>query len=246
VAAASDESDAAESKFRGDLVRRAFDVAVASAGLVVLLPILAACAVAVLAGSRGPVLYRSRRVGLHGEEFDMLKFRKMRVDATGPRLTCANDDRFTPSGRLLAKWKLDELPQLVNVIRGEMSMVGPRPEDPEFVARAHPSFVEVLTVRPGITGLSQLAFARESEILDLEQDRVDGYLRRLLPQKLGLDALYARERSLGLDARILAWTFLAVLLRREVAVHRATGKMGFRRRPTTARAGKFRGWIGER
>jgi lipopolysaccharide/colanic/teichoic acid biosynthesis glycosyltransferase len=201
------------------------------AGLLILLalPVLAACAAAIALDSGRPILFRCRRTGRNGVEFDMLKFRKMPSDAAGPPLTAARDERFTRVGRWLAAWKLDELPQLINVLRGEMSFVGPRPEDPAFVAVAGAEFEEVLAIRPGITGLSQLAFARESEVLDREPDRLEAYVSRLLPQKLALDRLYAREQSLLLDLRIVLWTFISIALRRDVSVHRATGKLGLRR-----------------
>jgi lipopolysaccharide/colanic/teichoic acid biosynthesis glycosyltransferase len=218
---------------QSDLVQRAFDVAVALGALVLLAPLLVMCALAVAAESRGPILYRCRRVGRYGVEFDMLKFRKMHAYATGPPLTAARDDRFTRVGRILARWKLDEVPQLLNVLRGEMSIVGPRPEAPEFVDLA--AFERVLAVRPGITGLSQIAFACEAEILDREEDRIESYVRRLLPQKLALDGLYAQRRSLLVDLRVVGWTICAVALRRDVAVHRATAKLNIRRRPATAR-----------
>jgi lipopolysaccharide/colanic/teichoic acid biosynthesis glycosyltransferase len=220
----------------GDRAQRLFDLALATGLLVTLSPIMVLCALAVALDSRGPVLYRCRRVGRYGVEFDMLKFRKMHAYAAGPRLTASRDDRFTRVGGILAKWKLDELPQLLNVLRGEMSIVGPRPEDPEFVAAADAAFASVLTVRPGVTGLSQLAFACESEILDREEHRVDGYLRRLLPQKLALDALYAQRRSLYFDLRVVAWTIIALAFRRDVAVHRTSGRLNVRRRPRRATA----------
>ena len=215
---------------RSDLAQRVFDVAFAVVALVLLSPILLSCAVAVAVESRGPVLYRCRRVGRHGAEFGMLKFRKMHSDATGPRLTSARDPRFTRVGRVLAKWKLDELPQLLNVLRGQMSIVGPRPEDPEFVAVAGAAFADVMTVRPGVTGFSQIAFVCESEILDREEDRIEAYVRRVLPEKLALDGLYARRRSLWTDLRVVAWTVFAGALRRAVAVDRATGKFNVRHR----------------
>jgi lipopolysaccharide/colanic/teichoic acid biosynthesis glycosyltransferase len=219
---------------RRDLAQRAFDLAFALLALLLLSPVFVICALAIVADSRGPVLYRGRRVGRHGVEFDMLKFRKMHADAAGPRLTSARDDRFTRVGRVLAQWKLDELPQLLNVLRGQMSIVGPRPEDPEFVALAGAAFAPVLAVRPGITGLSQIAFASESEILDREDDRIECYVRSVLPQKLALDGLYAERRSLLVDVRAVAWTIFAVALRRDVAVHRGTVKLNVRRRPNSA------------
>ena len=157
----------------------------------------------------------------------MLKFRKMQNDASGPPLTSADDDRFTRVGRFLARSKLDELPQLLNVIRGQMSLVGPRPEDPEFVA-LHPYAYETINLsRPGVTGLCQLAFAKESQIIG-DADPVHVYAERFLPQKLGIDFLYVRERTVWLDLKILCWTAV-VLLRKDVAVHRQTGRVTLRR-----------------
>lgn len=166
----------------------------------------------------------------------MLKFRKMHDGASGPALTAADDARFTRVGRALARTKLDEIPQLVNVLRGEMSLVGPRPEDPRFVRLEADKYRTILRVRPGITGLSQLAFARESQILD-PTDRVGHYVRAIFPQKLAIDALYVRNWTIRLDLAILAWTGLAVLARREVAVNRENGGLTLRRRkplPTSA------------
>jgi lipopolysaccharide/colanic/teichoic acid biosynthesis glycosyltransferase len=207
------------------------DVVLAAALLVVLLPFLLIAALAIVLESRGGVFYRCTRVGRGGVVFPMLKFRKMRVDAAGPALTARDDERLTGVGRVLARTKVDELPQLWNVLRGQMSLVGPRPEDPRFVALHRAEYDAILKVAPGITGLCQLAFAREAEILD-EANPVDDYVERLLPQKARLDRLYAQERTLAMDLRILVWTAMVVLFRREVAVHRETARLSFRRRPT--------------
>ena len=165
----------------------------------------------------------------------MLKFRKMRDDVPGPPLTLDHDERLTRVGRFLAATKCDEIPQLWNVLRGEMSLVGPRPEDPDFVAHGAGDYERILDVKPGITGLAQLAFAHESRILDPNAP-VEDYLERLLPQKMALDLFYASRRSVLLDLRILAWTAIAVLFGREVAVDRATGRLSLRRRPARADA----------
>lgn len=210
--------------------KRLLDMVGAALLLIVLLPLFVLVAAAVKLDSRGPVFYRCRRVGLGGREFAMVKFRKMRDDAAGPPLTIGSDSRFTRVGRLLARTKLDELPQLWNVLRGDMSLVGPRPEDVAFVAIHRAAYDEILRVRPGISGLSQLAFAREADVLD-ERDAVRHYVERLLPQKVRMDILYARRRSLRMDARILFWTLAAVVMRRDVAVHRGTGELNLRRRP---------------
>lgn len=210
-------------------IKRAFDIAVSGLLLFATLPIIALVALAIKLDSRGPVFYQARRIGYRGRPLRMLKFRKMHDLATGSALTTAGDHRFTRVGEWLAKLKLDELPQLWNVLRGEMSLIGPRPEDPSFVAMHAEDFVDILQVKPGVTGLSQLAFAEESRILD-DDDPTGHYLKRILPQKMGMDRLYARRFRLRLDLSILFWTLVAVLARREVAVHRATGRMNLRRR----------------
>jgi lipopolysaccharide/colanic/teichoic acid biosynthesis glycosyltransferase len=214
------------------VAKRLLDVLVSSLMLVLLLPLFLLVAAAVKLTSRGPLFFRSVRVGLLGDELRMLKFRKMRDGASGPALTAKDDARFTRVGRLLALAKLDEMPQLWNVVKGEMSLVGPRPEDPGFVAARADEYARILTVKPGITGLCQLAFAKESELLDSE-GTIDAYVGRLLPKKIELDLLYVQRRSIALDLRILAWTAAAVLLRRDVAVHRETAQLSRRRRPKT-------------
>jgi lipopolysaccharide/colanic/teichoic acid biosynthesis glycosyltransferase len=209
------------------------DLVIATVLLVLLLPLLAILSAAIKLDSRGPVFFRCRRVGYRGTELSMLKFRKMHVSASGAPLTLSEDARFTRIGRLLAKTKLDELPQLWNVLKGEMALVGPRPEAHEFVALREADYAVILSVRPGITGLCQLAFTKESEILDPD-DRIGFYVTRLLPQKAALDRLYAEHRSLRMDLRILIWTAVAVLSRRDIAVNRTTAKLSFRRRPSAA------------
>jgi lipopolysaccharide/colanic/teichoic acid biosynthesis glycosyltransferase len=159
----------------------------------------------------------------------MLKFRKMHSDASGLPLTSDDDARFTRIGRFLSRAKLDEVPQLWHVLRGEMSLIGPRPEDPGFVAERFAEYEDILSVRPGITGLSQIAFAEESAILD-KDDPVAHYRDRIFPQKIRLDRMYAAQPTLAMDFQIIFWTAAAVMLRRQVAVHRGTGRMNLRRR----------------
>jgi lipopolysaccharide/colanic/teichoic acid biosynthesis glycosyltransferase len=211
-------------------LKRSLDFTVAGLLLLAALPVIALVALIIKLDSRGPVFYKASRIGHRGRPLRMLKFRKMHHHATGPALTMADDHRFTRVGELLARTKLDELPQLWNVVKGDMSLIGPRPEDPSFVAMHLEEFGEILRVRPGVTGLSQLAFAEESRILD-DEDPTGHYLTRILPQKMGMDRLYAMKYKLRLDVNILTWTFVAVLLRRQVAVHRGTGRMNLRRRP---------------
>lgn len=210
--------------------KRLLDIAVAALLIVLLLPLGAAAAAAIKLDSRGPVFFRCRRVGFRGQDLAMLKFRKMHDSASGVALTLSDDDRFTRVGRWLASTKLDELPQLWNVLRGQMSLVGPRPEDPGFVELRRDDYAVILSVKPGMTGLCQLAFAKESEILDAD-DRVGAYVTRLLPQKAALDSLYAQRRSVFMDLKILFWTAIAVMGRRDVAVNRRSGDLNLRRRP---------------
>jgi lipopolysaccharide/colanic/teichoic acid biosynthesis glycosyltransferase len=210
--------------------KRVLDVALASTLLLLTLPLLVLIALAVVIESPGPVFYRARRVGWRGRPLEMLKFRKMVPTAGGRRLTIEGDDRLTRIGSLLSKTRLDELPQLWHVLRGDMSFVGPRPEDPDFVAARPEDYAEILTARPGLTGLSQLAFANERAILRADEPERD-YLDRIFPQKCALDRPYVTNASATRDLSVLAWTGAAVVLRREVAVHRGTGRLGLRRRP---------------
>jgi len=209
--------------------KRAIDVLVAGGLLVLLVPLIALASILIVVDSPGGAFFRCDRAGFRGRRLRMLKFRKMREGASGRALTMDDDDRFTRIGPWLAKFKLDEVPQLWHVVKGEMSLVGPRPEDPSFVERHGSAYDHILSVRPGITGLSQLAFAEESRILD-DDDPLGHYVDRLLPQKVNLDRLYASQRTLLLDIKILTWTVAAVILRRQVAVHRGTGKMNLRKR----------------
>ncbi|HEY8775091.1 MAG TPA: sugar transferase [Gaiellaceae bacterium] len=212
---------------------RIFDFAAALFLLLLLTPLIVLITIGILIDSRGPILYGCTRVGRYGNTFRMLKFRKMNAQAQGPPLTVASDTRFTRFGRLLARTKLDEVPQLWNVVRGDMSLVGPRPEDIAFVSLLRNDYEEILTVPPGITGLSQLAFAKESQLLAAE-DSHDYYIERLLPQKVELDRLYARRRSLLFNLQVLLWTAVVVGLIGDVAVNRATGRATLRRRPRQA------------
>lgn len=218
--------DAGRSRAR---TKRVLDVTVALGLLVLLALPLLLIALAVKLDSPGPVFYRVRRVGHGARPLTMLKFRKMHDRAGGIPLTADADPRLTRVGRVLARSRLDELPQLWDVLRGRMSIVGPRPEAPEFVALHREAYHHILSVRPGITGLSQLAFAEEHSILD-QADLVSDYVGRILPQKVGLDSLYAHEYGLLMDLKVLIWTVAAVILRKRVSVHRGTGALTLRRR----------------
>lgn len=215
-------------------LKRGFDVAFASLALAGLLPLLALIALAIKVDSRGPVFYRVRRVGFRGRPLMMLKFRKMHHNADGSLLTTGGDPRLTRVGAMLTRAKLDELPQLWDVICGRMSVVGPRPEDPSFVGLHDHAYRQILSVRPGITGFSQLAFADEQRILEVH-DAVADYVARILPQKVAMDIMYASACDLRRDMRVLRWTVCAVVLRKQVAVNRATGGLTLRQRRVAPR-----------
>jgi lipopolysaccharide/colanic/teichoic acid biosynthesis glycosyltransferase len=210
------------------VLKRSVDVIVAVLALVILALPLGIIALLVVLDSAGPVFYRADRVGFRGRPLKMLKFRKMHEDAAGGALTLAGDERLTRVGRWLVRGHLDELPQLWHVLRGEMSLVGPRPESPSFVALFAEEYEVILQVRPGITGYTQVAFARESAILD-PQDPRSHYLSAVLPQKVALDRLYACHRSFIGDIKILIATALTIV-GPPVAVDRATGALTLRRR----------------
>ena len=199
------------------MLKRVLDVTVALAGLALLSPLLIVIAVAVRLDSPGPVLFRQQRVGLHGKPFCILKFRSMRWQPVtdtpaAPALTVAGDARVTRIGRWLRASKLDELPQLINVLRGEMSLVGPRPEVPRYVAHYPPDVRErVLSVRPGITDEASILFRNEGEILSQAADPEHAYLTEVLPRKLAIYDSYARSHSFVGDLRILARTLLRVI-----------------------------------
>jgi lipopolysaccharide/colanic/teichoic acid biosynthesis glycosyltransferase len=175
-------------------------------------------ALAVRMDSPGPVFFRQRRVGKNGREFEMLKFRTMfdRSADGSPQLTRKGDNRVTQVGRLLRQWKLDELPQFFNVLRGEMSLIGPRPDLAEFYVNLDSTRRQVLRLKPGITGWATLHFRDEESILaSVSPERMVGfYVNDVLPKKIALDLSYAREASFKGDIAILIQTVAAILLTR--------------------------------
>lgn len=195
----------------GGLVKRGFDIVCAALGLVLLAPTLLFAAVWVRLDSPGPVLFRQTRVGRFGVPFTIHKFRTMRVEP-GAAITVGEDPRITRSGRFLRQTKLDELPQLWDVLRGVMSLVGPRPELPHYVALYPADLRErVLAVRPGITDPASLAFSHEAELLAAAADPEREYREVILPAKLRLSADYAATASLATDLRLIGRTLLRVL-----------------------------------
>ncbi len=204
------------------MMKRAIDIVLSIVGLVALSPLWALIAVALKMDSAGPVLYAQARVGKGGRQFRIFKFRSMVADADriGPLLTAADDARITRVGRWLRRLRFDEIPQLLNVLKGDMSFVGPRPEVPAIVARYSDDQKAVLTVRPGITGPSQLTWHGEAERYPEGGDRVEYYVRHILPGKLQSDLEYIRTRSLLGDLACLVHTPI-VLLRSTTVTLRA-------------------------
>ena len=190
--------------------KRGLDLALGVPALVMAAPVLVGITLAMrLTGDRGPFLYRAVRVGEEGVTFPILKIRTMIHGSGGEGITRAEDPRVTRLGRILRRYRLDELPQLINVVRGEMSLVGPRPEDPCYVDWADPVHRRVFTAKPGITGLAQLEFHDEARLLG-GTDVEEIYRRDVLPAKLALDVEYLERRSIRLDLQILARTVGAV------------------------------------
>lgn len=189
------------------------DVVASGLGLVLLSPLLLAVAIAILLDSPGPVFFRQTRVGLHGRHFRIHKFRTMRVDAAGPAVSATGDSRVTRVGRLLRRSKVDELPQLIDVLRGEMSLVGPRPEVPEYVSLWPDDLRPViLSVRPGITDPATVHLRAEADILAQTTDPERVYKEELLPLKTREYARYVRTRSFVGDLKTIAATLAAILL----------------------------------
>ena len=189
-------------------MRRGLDIFLCLLAAPLLLLFGALIAVCVFLDSPGPVLYRSRRIGRGGQSFAMLKFRTMRHGSVGPPLTCYRDERFTPFGRALALSRLDELPQVINVLRGDMALVGPRPELEEFVQSYPDAYAVILQALPGLTGPAQLRFSGEGRILAGSEDRVALYTESILPVKLGIDMDYVRTASVRRDLEMLCWTLV--------------------------------------
>jgi len=197
------------------MAKRLFDVCIASVALLLLSPLLLAVVLLIRLDSPGPVFFRQQRVGRHGVPFEIHKFRTMRVDAAlqGPQLTVGADSRITRAGAFLRRTRIDELPQLVDVLQGTMSLVGPRPEVPRYVAH-YPCALRqrVLSVRPGITDPASLDFIDEAALLAVVADAEREYIDHILPRKLQRAAAYAERATVFTDLGVLLRT-LFVLLR---------------------------------
>ena len=191
-------------------LKRFFDLIVSAIGFFAVSPALAMVAAFIKLDSPGPVFFRAPRVGIHGRPFTMFKFRSMVKDAAsrGPGITTAGDARITRVGAALRKFKIDELPQLFNVLNGDMSFVGPRPEDPRYVAAYTPQQRLALSVRPGITSPASLIYRSEEKLLS-DDDWERKYVNEILPHKLAVEIDYIAKRNFREDLRIIVRTVLA-------------------------------------
>jgi len=194
-------------------MKRLFDVLSSMFALALLAPAMLVVALAIAGRSRGGAFFKQMRIGKQGKPFQMLKFRTMRIgsEALGQLTVGGRDPRITPIGYFLRRTKLDELPQLLNVLLGDMSIVGPRPEVPKYVAFYTPEQRAVLNVRPGLSSLASMEYINENEVLGRSSDPEGTYVREVMPAKLQLDLKYVRERSFALDLRIIFGTLAKLL-----------------------------------
>lgn len=199
-------------------LKRTFDIVFSVFGLLLLAPLLAVVALAIKLGDGGAVIFSQVRVGYQGQRFRILKFRTMKMDGEGrgPQFTVQGDSRITPLGRFLRKSKIDELPQLWNVAKGEMSFVGPRPEVPEYVERYSEEQKAVLRHVPGITGLATLEFRNEERWLAEADNPEQLYINECIPRKIKLNLEYAETATLWTDFKLIVLTLFALFNLRSV------------------------------
>lgn len=192
--------------------KRALDLIIAVPATILLSPLFIVIAIGIKLDSRGPVFFRQQRVGQFGRLFRIFKFRTMTAEAEtqGAQITIGQDRRITRGGRFLRKYKLDELPQLLNVIKGEMSLVGPRPEVPRYVELYDEEQKQILALKPGITSPASIAYSNESELLAEQSDPEAFYRARLMPAKIREDLIYSQQATVWSDCAIIARTFLRI------------------------------------
>ena len=192
------------------IIKRIFDIVCSGLGLIILSPFLLFIAIRIKMDSDGPVFFKQIRVGEKGREFKILKFRTMVVDAEklGRQITVGNDSRITKIGAFLRKYKIDELPQLINVFKGDMSLVGPRPEVPRYVNMYTEEQRRVLDVKPGITDLASIRYRDENELLGKAENPDEFYINTIMPDKLALNMEYINKSNVFLDIYIILQTIL--------------------------------------
>lgn len=193
------------------MLKRSIDIVVAGLMLMVCIPLLVLCALLVKLDSRGPALFLQVRMGRNFTPFKLLKFRTMREGESGSAITLGFDSRVTRLGRWLRRWKLDELPQLWNVLRGQMSLVGPRPVIPELTQEFAADYLVLLRVRPGLTDPATVRYCHEEEMLSRVAEPLDYFKTVITPEKLRLSRLYLRQATPGKDFGVMAKTVLALL-----------------------------------
>ncbi len=195
------------------MTKRIFDIFFSVVGLIILAPILIFISLLIILDSKGGVFYKQKRVGKGNIDFSMFKFRTMRTDSDKKGLLTIGDkdNRVTKVGYLLRKYKIDELPQLINILKGDMSFVGPRPEVRKYVDLYDKGQLIVLSVRPGLTDFSSLDFINESEILSQSPNPEEAYINIIMPAKLELCKKYIRESSFQTDIKIILKTILKII-----------------------------------
>jgi lipopolysaccharide/colanic/teichoic acid biosynthesis glycosyltransferase len=200
----------------GSISKRIFDLAISILCIAILLPVYIILAILIKLYDTGPVFYKAKRVGLFGKPFYMYKFRSMIPDAdkAGPSSSPKTDSRVTPIGKFLRKFKIDELPQLFNVISGNMSIVGPRPEEKKFTDMFSEEEKLILSVKPGITDWASVWNANESELLEGSDDPDEFYLRHIRPEKIRLQLLYIQKHNFFVDLQIIFLTIRKIFLKR--------------------------------
>ena len=191
-------------------MKRAFDIMVSLTGLIVVLPLLLVVAVAIKLDSSGPIFFRQRRIGREFRPFFIYKLRTMVQDAParGMSITAGRDPRITRVGHFLRQTKMDELPQLINVLKGDMTLVGPRPEVPHYVELFRKDYEEILQIRPGITDLASLKYRDEATILGQSENPEEEYVTRVLPEKIRLAKEYMNQSSFFFDTMLILKTLL--------------------------------------
>jgi lipopolysaccharide/colanic/teichoic acid biosynthesis glycosyltransferase len=202
------------------ILKRPFDLVVSTVGLLLLAFPFAVVALAIKLSSTGPVFYRQQRIGRGEQPFCLYKFRTMHVRADGPLITVEGDPRITRVGRLLRRWKLDELPQLWNVLRGDMSVIGPRPEVGRLVRHYTPEQRRILDQTPGLAGLSQLVYPHEADVLQGYSNPEEVYRQHLMPKKLSVDLEYERSRTFRSDLLLLTEIILLSLIGKSYRIDR--------------------------
>ena len=194
------------------MLKRIFDIILSLFGLIILLPFMLIIAILIKLDSKGPVFFKQVRVTKSGREFKIFKYRTMRVGSDKySQITVGKDNRITKIGVFLRKYKLDEIPQLINVLLGDMSLVGPRPEVPKYVALYTEGQKEILKVRAGITDYASIEFSDENDLLASEEDPEKAYIEKIMPKKIELNKKYLSEISILTDIKIILLTIKKIL-----------------------------------